>query len=60
MLYTNQLYLKILYPVTDEDTMLQTSKIQTYILSRLSNIQSYTLSRLSNTPSYIILPVSNT
>jgi hypothetical protein len=55
MLYTNKLYSKILHPVTDEDTMLQTSNTRSYTLSRSSNTRSYIILRASNTQSYITL-----
>jgi hypothetical protein len=60
MLYTNKLYSKILHPVTDEDTMLQTSNTRSYTLSRSSNTRSYIILRASNTQSYITLRASNT
>jgi hypothetical protein len=60
MLYTNKLYSKILHPVTDEVTMLQTSNTRSYTLSRSSNTRSYIILRASNTKSYITLRASNT
>jgi hypothetical protein len=60
VLYTNKLYSKILHPVTDEDTMLQTSNTRSYTLSRSSNTRSYIILRASNTQSYITLRASNT
>jgi hypothetical protein len=60
LLYTNKLYSKILHPVTDEVTMLQTSNTRSYTLSRSSNTRSYIILRASNTQSYIILRASNT
>jgi hypothetical protein len=60
VLYTNKLYSKILHPVTDEVTMLQTSNTRSYTLSRSSNTRSYIILRASNTQSYITLRASNT
>jgi hypothetical protein len=40
LLYTNKLYSKILHPVTDEVTMLQTSNTRSNTLSRSSNTRS--------------------
>jgi hypothetical protein len=60
LLYTNKLYSKILHPVTDEDTTLQTSNTRSYIILRASNTQSYITLRASNTQGYIILRTSNT
>jgi hypothetical protein len=60
LLYTNKLYSKILHPVTDEVTMLQTSNTRGYTLSRSSNTRSYKILRASNTQSYITLRASNT
>jgi hypothetical protein len=60
VLYTNKLYSKILHPVTDEVTMLQTSTTRRYTLSRSSNTRSYIILRASNTQSYITLRASNT
>jgi hypothetical protein len=59
MLNTNKLYSKILHPVTDEVTMLQTSNTRRYTLSRFSNTRSYIVLRASNTQSYITLRASN-
>jgi hypothetical protein len=60
LLYTNKLYSKILHPVADEVTMLQTSNTRSYTLSRSSNTRSYIILRASNTQSYITLRASNT
>jgi hypothetical protein len=51
MLYMNKLYSKILHPVTDEVTMLQTSNTRSYTLLR-KNTRSYTMSRTSYIRSY--------
>jgi hypothetical protein len=59
VLYTNKLYSKILHPITDEVTMLQTSNTRSYTLSRSSNTRSYIILRASNTQSYITLRASN-
>jgi hypothetical protein len=60
LLYTYKLYSKILHPVTDEVTMLQTSNTRSYTLPQSSNSQSYIILRASNTQGYIILRPSNT
>jgi hypothetical protein len=60
VLYTNKLYSKILHPVTDEVTMIQTCNTRSYTLSRSSNTRSYIILRASNTQSYITLRASNT